>query len=89
MEAHHIEHADQKARREVKAKAKEEAEKQKIAEEKKKKLEYTQQLQDKVIVEDAVLLEGSEGFQVTKSKYKEVIFKNKERYWPFKKAKGR
>jgi len=44
VEAHHIEHADQKARREVEAKAKEEAKKQKIVEEKKKKLEYIQQL---------------------------------------------
>ena len=61
VETHRIEHADQKARREVEAKVKEEAEKQKIAEEKKKKLEYIQQLQNKVIVEDAVLLEGSEG----------------------------
>ena len=84
-----MEHADQKARREVEAKAKEEAKKQKIAEEKKKKLEYIQQLQDKVIVEDAVLLEGSKESQVIRSKCKEVIFKDKEGYWPLKKAKER
>jgi len=89
VEAHHIEHADQKAKRETEAKAKKEAEKQKIAEEKKKKLEYIQQLQDKVIVEDAVLLEGSEGSQVTGSKCKEVTSKDKERYWPPKEVKGR
>ena len=73
----------------MEAKAKKEAKKQKIMEEKKKKLEYIQQLQDKVIVEDAVLLEGSEGSQVTRSKCKKVIFKDKKEYWPLKKAKGR
>jgi len=41
VEAHHVECAAQKARREAEAKAKEEAEKQRIAEEK-KKLEYIQ-----------------------------------------------
>ena len=86
MEAHRIERTDQKARREVEAKAKKEAKKHKIAEEKKKKLEY---IQDKVIVEDTVLLEGSEGSQVTRSKYKKIIFKDKKGYWPLKKAKER
>jgi len=48
----------QKARKEAKAKVKEEAEKRRIVEEKeiKKILKYLQQLQNKVIVEDA---EGS------------------------------
>ena len=72
MEAHHVEHAAQKARREAKAKAREEAEKWRIAEEQKKKLEYIQRLWDGVIAEDA------EGSQVTGSKYKEVTSRDKE-----------
>ena len=79
-EAHHVEHVVQKARREVKAKAKEEAKKQKLVEEKKKKkqLEYLQQLQNKVLAENAALLEGVERSQVMESKYKEVASRDKE-----------
>ena len=54
------EHVAQKARRETEAKAKEEAKKQRIAE-KKKKLEYIQQLWDKVLEEEAALLEEAKG----------------------------
>jgi len=58
------ERAAQKARREAEAKAKEEAERQRVAEEeerKKRMMEYLQQLQDKVLEEEAALLEGVEG----------------------------
>jgi len=64
VEAHHTECTAQKARREVEAKAKEEAKRQRVVEEKKKKkrmMEYLQRLQDKVLEEEAALLEGAEG----------------------------
>ena len=61
-EVHHVECMAQKARREAEAKVKEEAKRQGLVEEKKKKkwLEYLQQLWDKVLVEDATLLESTE-----------------------------
>jgi len=65
----------QKARREVETKAKEEAERQRVVEEekrKKKTREYLQQLRNEVLEEEAALLEGAEGSQVTRSKRKEV-----------------
>ena len=65
VEAHCTEHTAQKARKETEAKAKKETERQKVAEEEKKKkkiLEYIQRLQDKVLEEEAALLEGTEGF---------------------------
>ena len=86
------EHAAQKARREVKEKAKEKAERQRVIEEKKKKkrvLEYIQQLWDKVLEKEVVLLEGAEEFQIVGSKYKEIATRDKEGQWPSKKAKGR
>ena len=55
-EAHCAERVAQKARREAEAKAKEEAKKQRITE-KKKKLEYIQRLWNKVLEEEAALLE--------------------------------
>ena len=60
-EACHVKHAAQKARREVEAKIREKAKKQKLAEKEKKKkqLEYIQQLQNKMLVEDATLLEST------------------------------
>ena len=81
-----VEHVAQKARREAEAKAKEEAEKQRIAEEK-KKLEYIQQLQDKMLEEEATLLEGAEGSQVAGSKHKEFTTGDEEGQWPSKKTK--
>ena len=57
---HRAEYAAQKAKREVEVKAKEEAKKQRIVEEK-EKLEYIQQLWNKVLEEEATLLEGAEG----------------------------
>ena len=72
-----VEHTVQKARREAEAKAKEEAEKQRIAEEK-KKLEYIQQLWDKVLEEEAALLEGAEGSQVVGSNCKEIATRDEE-----------
>jgi len=57
------EHIAQKARREVEEKAWEEAERQRVAEEEERKrrmMEYLQQLWDKVLEEEAALLEGAE-----------------------------
>ena len=55
VKSHQAEYATQKARKEAK--------KKRIAEEKKKKkkrtLEYIQQLWDKMLVKDAILLEGA------------------------------
>ena len=82
----------QKARRKAKAKAKEEAERQKVVEKKKKKkrtMEYLQRLRDKVLEEEATLLEGAEGSQVVGSKCKEVTARDKERQQPSKKARER
>ena len=80
----------QKARREAEAKAKEEAERQRVVEEeerKKKTMEYLQRLRDKVLEEEAALLEGAEGSQVTGSKHKEVAAGDEEEQWPSKKAR--
>jgi len=40
-----------------------------------------------VLEEEAILLEGAEGFQVMGSKCKEVTAGDEERQWPSKKAK--
>ena len=86
-----MEHAAQKTRREVEAKAKEEAKKQRLTEEekKRKRLEYICQLQNKVLVEDAALLEGAEGSQIIGSKYKEIASRDEKEQWSPKKAKGK
>ena len=92
MEARRAEHVAQKARREVEAKAKKEAERQRVAEEEKRKKrmrEYLQRLQDEVLEEEITLLEGTEGFQVTGSKRKEVAAGDKEEQRPSKKARGK
>ena len=71
----------QKARREVEEKTKEKAEKQKVAEEKERKrrmVEYFQQLWDKMLEEEAALLERAEGSQVAGSKRKEIIARDEE-----------
>jgi len=76
----------------VKAKARKEVERKKVVEEEEKKertLEYLQQLQNKVLEEEAALLEGTEGSQVMGSKHKEVISRNKEEQQLFKKARGK
>jgi len=86
------EHMAQKARREAEAKAKEEAERQRVVEEeerKKRTMEYLQQLWDKVLEEEAALLEGAEGSQVTGSKRKEVIVGDEKEQRPSKKARGK
>ena len=65
----------QKAKREAEEKAHEEAERQRVTEEKERKrrmVEYLQQLQDKVLEEEAALLEGAEKSQIAGSKRKEV-----------------
>jgi len=63
VEACHAEHVAQKARRKAEAKAKEEAERKRVAEEEERErrtVEYLQRLQDEVLEEEAVLLEGAE-----------------------------
>ena len=79
----------QKARKKAKAKTREEVKKKRIVEkeEKKKMLEYLQQLWDKVLAEDATLLEGTEEFYIAESKYKEVTLGDNRDYWSSKKAK--
>jgi len=72
------EHTAQKARKEVEVKVKEEAERKRVMEEKKKKkkkktLKYLQQLQDEMLEEEAILLEGAKG-----SKYKKIVAGDKE-----------
>ena len=92
VEAYHAEHAAQKARREAEARVKEEAERQRVAEEeerKKRTREYLQRLRDKVLEEEAALLEGAEGSQVAGSKRKEVAAGDEEEQWPSKKARGK
>ena len=76
VEACCAEHVAQKARREVKAKAKKETKKWRIAE--KKKLEYIQRPWNKVLEEEATLLEGAEESQVMGSKQKEVTAGDKK-----------
>ena len=91
-EAHHAKRMAQKARREAEAKAKEEAERQRVVEEKKRKKrtrEYLQWLWDEVLEEEATLLEGAEGSQVTGSKRKEVTTGDEEEQQPSKKARGK
>jgi len=91
-EAHCAEHVAQKARREAEEKAQEEAERQRVAEEeerKKRMMEYLQWLQNKVLEEEAVLLEGAEESQVIGSKCKEITAGDKKEQQPSKKAKGK
>jgi len=76
----------------VEAKAKEEAKRQRVAEEEernKRTREYLQRLRDKVLEEEAALLEGAEGSQVAGSKRKEVATGDEEEQWPSKKARGK
>ena len=82
----------QKARREAEKKAYEEAERQKVVEEKerkKKTVEYLRWLWDKVLEEEAALLERAKRSQVAGPKCKEVAAGDKERQQPFKKARGK
>ena len=52
-------------------------------------MEYIQWLQDKVLEEEAALLEGAEGSQVVGSKRKEVATGGEEEQRPSKKARGK
>ena len=91
-EARHAEYAAQKSRREVETKTKEEAERQRVAEEEERKrrtMEYLQRLQDKVLEEEAALLEGAEESQVAGSKRKEVTARDEEGQQPSKKTRGK
>jgi len=81
VKLHQAKHVAQKARKETEteAKVRKEAKRKRVAEEKKKKkrtLEYLQQLQDKVLEEEATLLESIEGFQIVGPKHKEVLSEN-------------
>ena len=58
-------------------------------ERKRRTMEYLQRLQDEVLEEEATLLEGAEGSQVTGSKCKEVATGDEEVQWPSKKARGK
>jgi len=72
----------QKARREAEEKVWEEAERQRVVEEEERKrrmVEYLQRLWDKVLEEEAALLERAEGSQVAGSKCKEVTARDEER----------
>jgi len=62
-----------------------------VEEEKRKKrtMEYLQWLQDEVLEEEAALLEGAEGSQVTGSKRKEIAARDEEIQQPSKKARGK
>ena len=91
-EARRAERAAQKARREAEAKAKEETKRQRVVEEeerKKRTVEYLQRLWNEVLEEEAALLEGAEGSQVTESKHKEIATRDEEEQWPSKKARGK
>ena len=50
-------------------------------------MEYLQRLRDKVLEEEAALLEGAEGSQVVGSKHKEVAAGDEEEQQPSKKAR--
>jgi len=52
-------------------------------------MKYLQRLWDKVLEEEAALLEGAEGSQAVRSKRKEVITGDEEEQWPSKKARGK
>ena len=52
-------------------------------------MEYLQQLRDKVLEEEAALLEEAEGSQAAGSKCKEVATGDEEEQWPSKKARGK
>jgi len=52
-------------------------------------MEYLQQLRDKVLEEEAGLLEGAEGSQAVGSKHKKVAAGDEEEQRPSKKARGK
>jgi len=76
----------------VKKKVWKEAERQRVVEEeerKRKMVEYLQWLWDKVLEEEAILLEEAKGSQVMGSKYKEVVASDEEGQQLSKKARGK
>jgi len=78
---HQAERVAQKARRKVEEKTREKAERQRVAEKEERKrrtVEYLQWLRDKMLEEEAILLEEAEGSQVIGSKCKEIAAKDKE-----------
>jgi len=92
VKLYQTEHMAQKARRKVEEKAWEEAERQRVAEEEERKrrmVEYLQQLQDKVLEEEAALLEGAEESQVMGSKCKKIATGDEEGQQPSKKSRGK
>ena len=76
----------------MEAKTKEEAKRQRVAEEEERKrrtMEYLQRLWDKVLEEEAALLEGAEGSQIVGSKRKEVATGDEEGQQLSKKTRGK
>jgi len=86
VEANCVQNIAQKTRKEAETKARKKAEKQRIAEEEKKKkqMKYLQQLQNKVLAENAILLESTKGSQIVRTECKENILRNEEKQWPSK-----
>ena len=50
---------------------------------------YLQRLRNRVLEEEAALLEGTEGFQIVGSKHKKVTTEDEEEQQPSKKARGK
>ena len=53
------------------------------------KASYNKRLQDKVLEEEAILLEGAKGSQVVGFKHKRITNGDKEEQWPSKKSRGK
>ena len=73
--------AAQKAKKEAEEKTRGKAERQRVVEEEKRRrrtVEYLQRLQDEMLEEEAVLLEGAEESQVMGSKCKEIAAGDEE-----------
>ena len=87
---HQAEYVAQKARKKAETKVREEVKRRRVAEEeekKKKMLEYFQQLWNKMLKEEAALLEDVERSYVIGFKCKEITSGDKKGHQPSKKAK--
>ena len=56
-------------------------------EKKKKWMEYFQWLRNKILAENAAILEDTRDFQIVKTKYKEITSENKKKGQPSKRQK--
>ena len=86
VEACRAEHVAQKARRKAEAKAKEEAERQRVVKKKKKK--YLQRLRDKILEEEAALLERAEGSQVVGPSVRRSLLETRRGNGPLRRLGG-